>query len=232
MKTRTSPTGLFASLGAASLVALGASAQTPAPAAPPAPAATAAATVKLPYGVDDVLKLSRAQISEDVIINYIRSSGTIYNLSPNNIVYLRSEGVSDHVVNTMLDQRNNVPAATAAAQTTSDWTTPQPAQPPPATMDASAAAAPQYAPAYAAPQPAPAAPASTVYVIPYAGGGYGYANYYYPYRGYYPFYGPAVGFGVGVGVGVAVGVRHGYYGGSYYHGGHYGGGSYGHGGHR
>ena len=41
-----------------------------------------AAPVKLPYGVEDVLKLSRAQVSEDVTLNFIRNSGTIYNLAP------------------------------------------------------------------------------------------------------------------------------------------------------
>ena len=56
---------------------------------------------KLPYGVDDVLKLSRAQISEDITLNYVRNSGTIYNLAPKDIVYLRNEGVSDKVISTM-----------------------------------------------------------------------------------------------------------------------------------
>jgi len=70
---------LLASLGAASLVALGATAQTPAPATTTASTAatTDAAPVKLPYGVEDVLKLSRAQVSEDVILSFIRNSGTI-----------------------------------------------------------------------------------------------------------------------------------------------------------
>ena len=77
------------------------------------PGPSEAAAVNLPYGVDDVLKLSRAQASEDVTLNYIRSTGTIYNLAPNDIVYLRNEGVSDRVINTMLDQRKNVPAETA-----------------------------------------------------------------------------------------------------------------------
>src|SRR5512147_2707641 len=116
MKTRTTLTGLFASLGAASLVALNASAQTSA--ADSTQASTAAPTdtaaTKWPYGVEDVLKLTRAQVSEDVTLNYIRNSGTIYNLAPTDIVYLRNQGVSDRVVNTMLDQRKTVPAEAAA----------------------------------------------------------------------------------------------------------------------
>ena len=188
MKTRTSRIGLFASLGAASLVALSATAQTPAPAttAPSTPAPTATAPVKLPYGADDVLKLSRAQVSEDVTLNFIRNSGTIYNLAPKDIVYLRNEGVSDRVINTMLDQRKNVPAEMAA----------QPAPQAPAYPDANAAAAAQasaqYAPTYVQPapvytQPEPTyVPASTVYVIPYSSSGYGYPRLLPLLRGLLP----------------------------------------------
>ena len=102
----------FASLGTAFLVALNATAQTPAPSttASSTPAPTDSATVKLPYGVEDVLKLSRAQVSEDVTLNFIHNSGTIYNLAPKDIVYLRNEGVSDRVISAMLNQRKNVPA--------------------------------------------------------------------------------------------------------------------------
>ena len=85
---------LFASLGAASLVALSATAQTPAPSttttSTPAPTDSAPAT--LPYGAEDVLKLSRAQVSEDVTLNFIHNSGTVYNLAPKDIVYLRNAG--------------------------------------------------------------------------------------------------------------------------------------------
>src|SRR5689334_1742574 len=91
-------------------------------AAQPQPAATsasvassAAAPVKLPYGVEDVLKLSRAQIGENIILNYVQSSGTIYNLTPKDIVYLRDQGVSDKVVSAMLDQRKRVELAAQAA---------------------------------------------------------------------------------------------------------------------
>jgi hypothetical protein len=76
--------GLVASVGAASLMALNATAQTQAPTTPPASPAAAADTAapKLPYGVEDVLKLSRAQVSEDITLNFIHNSGTIYNLTP------------------------------------------------------------------------------------------------------------------------------------------------------
>src|SRR5262249_53172359 len=78
---------------------------------PPAVSAPA----KLPYGVEDVLKLSRAQVGDEITLNYIRNSGTIYNLGPQEIVYLRSQGVSERVVNAMLDQRKVVAQANQPA---------------------------------------------------------------------------------------------------------------------
>jgi len=228
---------LFASLGAASLVALSATAQTSAPAtaATSTPAPTETAAVKLPYGADDVLKLSRAQVSEDVTLNFIRNSGTIYNLAPKDIVYLRNEGVSDRVINTMLDQRKNVPAETAAQPApASAPAAPQTAVYPDANAAAAAQASVQYAPTYVQPapvyvQPEPTyAPASTLYVIPYSSPGYGYPGYTpYYYGSSYRYNGPSVVFGFGYGGG---GYRGGCYGGhygGYRGGGHYGGGSYG-----
>jgi hypothetical protein len=240
MKTRTSLTCLFASLGAASLVALSATAQAPAPSTATAPTAaqTDNAPAKLPYGAEDILKLSRAQVSEDVTLNFIHNSGTIYNLAPKDIVYLRNEGVSDRVINAMLDQRKSVPAEMVAQNAQpSAPTAPQA----PVYQDANAAAAAQpsaqYAPTYAQPapvyvQPEPTyAPASTVYVIPYSSPGYGYSSYYPYYGGYYPYYGPSISVGFGFG---GRGYRGGYYGGyrGGYGGGYRGGGHSGHFGHR
>jgi hypothetical protein len=206
MKTRTSRKCWPVSLGVAFLITVGAIAQTTIPAD--------STPVSLPYGVEDVLKLSRAQVSEDVTLNYIRNSGTIYNLAPNDIVYLRNQGVSDRVINTMIDQRKNVPAE-AAAQSA------MPQAPVDANAVVAAQSALQYAPTYASPapvyvQPEPVyPPASSVYVIPSGGGGYSYANAYpYPYGGYYGYGGPSVVFRFGYGSG-------GRYGG--YHGSHYGG---------
>ncbi len=186
MKTRTTRSTLFLSVGAASLVALGTTAQTTAPSEPAAPVApsTEAAPPKLPYGVDDVLKLSRAQVGEDITVNYVKNSGTIYNLSPKDIVYLKNEGVSDKVINTMMDQRSNVPADVAnqnalqaqAAATAAPQTPPNPdpnavpaapmlVQPPPFYV--------QPTPVYVPPEP-DYEPPSTLYIIPYGPSGYGY----------------------------------------------------------
>ena len=79
------------------------------------PAAAQPAPAKLPYGVEDILKLSSSQVSEGIILTYIQNSGTIYSLSPQDIATLKSAGVSDNVVMAMVDQRRNVMAAAAQA---------------------------------------------------------------------------------------------------------------------
>jgi hypothetical protein len=166
--------------------------------------ATTSGSVKLPYGVEDVLKMSRAQVSDDVIATYIQNTGTIYSLGPNDIVYLKEQGVSDRIVNTMLDQRRiaNEVAAQAQQQQAA-------AQAPAADNNA-----PVTTPAYTDTQPiAPAVtqpPASSLYVIPYPTPAYPYYggpyySYSYPYYSYpysyarFGFGRPVVGFRFGLG---------------------------------
>jgi len=217
MKTRTSLVGLFVSLGAASLLALNATAETPAPASPATSTAAPADAppAKLPYGVEDVLKLSRAQVSEDVTLNYIRNSGTIYNLAPKDIVYLRNEGVSDRVINTMIDQRKNVPAEAAAQAATASASATSAA---PISSGTTVVVAPQYTPTYTQPAPVyaqpepPRAPSSSLYVIPYPYAGYRYPGpypYSYFYGDYYRYCSPSVVYTIGYGSGGYCG---GYYG--------------------
>jgi hypothetical protein len=196
----------------------------------PAPVVTAEpAPVKLPYGVEDVLKLTRAQIGEEIILNYVQGSGTIYNLTPKDIVYLRDQGVSQKVLNAMLDQRRR--AVEMAAQNAAPVTTVQNAPTvanAPMVPDANAA---PVASAYTDPNAAYATapltpPASSVYVVPYAPsypyyGSYGSYGYSYPYY-YGGWYGPSVSFAFGFG-----GHGH-FYGGHGFHGGGHG--SFAHGG--
>lgn len=198
-------------------------------------ASSAGAPVKLPYGVEDVLKLSRAQIGENIILNYVQSSGTIYNLAPKDIVYLHDQGVSDKVINAMLDQRKRVEMA---AQATSPGGPAAGYAPTvgaaPTVPDAStvpAAPSVEQSATYAEAPLTP--PASSVYVIPYPAAGYAYGSYYYPYSyygpSYYGWYGPSVVVGLGFGG------HRGFFGGhGGFHGGFHGGhGSFaGHGGHR
>jgi hypothetical protein len=197
--------GLVAGLSASTLRGADATATTdtaaPATAAASATVTASAPATKLPYGAGDVLKLSRAQVSDDVILNYVQSSGTIYNLSPQDIVYMKSEGVSDRVVNAMLGQRKQVEIANQQAAAASAQAAAAPAiQNAPTVPDAPLVpVAPQYVDA--APY-VDCAPASSVYVIPsptVRAAYYGYYSPYYyssPYRYYGPsYYGPSVSFG-------------------------------------
>jgi hypothetical protein len=190
----------------------------------------AVAPPKLPYGVDDVLKLSKAQISENIILTYVNNSGTVYNLTPNDIVYLRNQGVTDPVLNAMLDQRKRALEATAAQPTL----VPNPQPPAPAyTTDPNAGPQGGPAPVYSAPAQAPS---SSVYVMPYPPASdayYGYpADYgYSPYYGYGPYYGvyggPIFSFGFGGrgwGGHFGHGFSGGHFGGGHFSGGHSGGG--------
>jgi hypothetical protein len=180
--------------------------QPAAPAVGTAPVASQTAPGKLPYGVADVLKLTQAQVSEDVVLNYVLNAGTVYNLGPKDIINLRNQGVSDRVLTTMMNQRNRVAeesAQQAAAQAAS-----QPQGPFPVYSDPNAAPGqPLYAPAYVEPPPAPEPAPSTVYVVPFTPG----IAPYYPYYGGY--YAPGVSFVYSFG-------RGGYYRG-YHHGGRY-----------
>ena len=166
------------------------------------------AAPQLSYGVPQVLQLSQAKIADSTIIAYIRNSGNNYGLDTAQIIYLKQQGVSSDVINTMLNQR------TQPAQTTAQ-TAPQP--------NNSNANSAQTATVVTQPSVSyvQTAPSSTVYVIPDTQTYDYYPNYYYPYYGYYGWPYPAVSFSLGWG---------GYYGG--YRGGHGGGGGFHGGGHR
>jgi hypothetical protein len=191
-------------------VAVAQNSNTATPQAPEAAASSKTAPAQLSYGVPDVLKLTKAQVSEDTVVSFVRNSGTSYNLSVSEIIYLRKEGVSDHVLTAMLEQHQRLTDVAAR-------TTPQPT---PTEGNAQ--------PAQVVTQPATtyvtSAP-STVYVARSS------PPIYYPYYDYYPYYGgyyypyyPALSFSFGFG--------NYYHHGGYHHGGGYhGGGSHGGGSH-
>jgi len=66
-----------------------------------------------PMSVADVKALMRAGVSEDVIISQIQSSHTIFHLSASDIIDLRDAGVTDRVVNYMINTPNTATPATA-----------------------------------------------------------------------------------------------------------------------
>lgn len=146
--------------------------------APAQDAATINVSARVPYAVSQVIQLEQAKIGEGTVIAYIRNSGNSYNLTANDILYLRGQGVSDAVLTAMLTQPK---ASVANIAVPSGYS--QPAAPAPQYS------APAYAPeasAYTAPT-APAQPqvtyvqsAPTTYYYP--------SSYYYPYSYYYPSY--------------------------------------------
>ena len=54
-------------------------------------------------GISDILVLSKAGISDENIINKINDTGSVFNLSMEEVLALRKEGVSARVINYMLD---------------------------------------------------------------------------------------------------------------------------------
>ncbi len=184
MKTRISRTGLILGIGAASVITMAVIAQSPAPdstteiaaasdSVPTLPEENAPAN--LPSQADDILKLTRAQVGDDVTLNYIKNSGADYHLTEKDIAYLRSEGVSEQVLNAMSGQQmDTVPPAPPELQdlpVQSDFSAPNME----GTVVSPTPIYGQVAPVYVQPmpvavpvvaQPAPEPPASTLYIIP------------------------------------------------------------------
>jgi hypothetical protein len=186
----------------------------------PVPSAQVAVSTGLPPAANEVVKLTRAQVSEDVIISYVQNSRASSSLTSDDIVRLRNEGVSDRVINALLDRHSKVME-----------TLPKTVAPAPVYADDSNLSAP----AQAQPAPtveAPLAPTSSSYVIPYPAATAAYYGYYRPYYPYYsyPYYGGYYGSYYG---GPIVSFRFGFggRGGSWHgHGGSWGGGGSWHGG--
>ncbi len=56
-----------------------------------------------PMTVQDVIKLSKAGFSDDLIVEQIKKSGQRFNLSTDQLLQLKSGGVSDNVIKFMID---------------------------------------------------------------------------------------------------------------------------------
>ena len=207
MKTRTSP-GLFLTVTITAMLVLAAR-NVPAQDSTTTSAAQTA-PVQLSYGVSQIIQLSKAKVSDDTIVNYIRNSGSSYGMDASQIVYLKQQGVSDTIINTMLNQpRQLAPAAPQSAASTASSTATVVTQPAVAYVQT--------------------VPSSTVYVIPDTQTYQYYNNYYQPSYGYYPYYSgwyyPPVSFSFGFGGGYRGGYYHGGWGGGY-RGGYRGGGGW------
>jgi hypothetical protein len=165
-------------------------------------AASQPAPVQLSYGAAQIVQLAHAKVSDDTIIAYIRNSGNSYGLDANQIIYLRQQGISDAVVNVMLNQPKvaSTPAQPAVQPDNSQTAQTSTAVVQPTTTYVQTA------------QP------SAVYVVPDTQTYYYNAYYAQPY--YYPYYAwpyPAVSLSFGFGGRWGGG---GWHGGGGFHGGH------------
>jgi curli biogenesis system outer membrane secretion channel CsgG len=106
-------------LTCATLIAAVLTAQTPAPkpVAPKAaaPKAAAAKPAAEPTGVDAIIELVKGGMSEAMVLRTIRSEGTAYKLAPADMLKLQRAGVSENVINTMLEPAAAAPAAPVQA---------------------------------------------------------------------------------------------------------------------
>jgi hypothetical protein len=85
----------------------------------------------IPMSVGDVKALVRSGVNDDVIITQIQSTHTVFHLGASDIIDLRNTGVSDRVVNFMINTPNTVTPPTAVVV---------PAEPPPAPVETYVAA--------------------------------------------------------------------------------------------
>lgn len=77
-----------------------------------------------PLSIADVKALVRAGVSDDVIITQIQNSHTAFHLGANDIIDLHDSGVSDRVIDFMINSANSAPPQPVVVQ--------QPPPPPPA----------------------------------------------------------------------------------------------------
>ena len=171
-------------------------AQNPPPSTTTSPAATVTASpqqtkpVQLSDGVSEILTLVHGNVGDDIVVSFIENSRKTYNLTANEILYLREQKVSDHVLTAMMNQRKKVGQSNTLAASQA----PTPAAPQPTSIDTSSAAGStnaQPAPTYVQ-APTVYVPTAPAYVSP------GYANYGYPYYwGYVPPVSLSFGFGHG-----------------------------------
>ena len=129
-----------------------------------APAAPVTLAPQLSYGVSSIVQLSQANVGDATIVKYIQTGGSGFGLNADQIIYLKQQGVSDTVVNAMLNQPSQASAGTVATAAPAGGTAVTDFSTPAVNANYTADAAPAPAPV-AAPNPAPIPPVS-VYVIP------------------------------------------------------------------
>jgi Family of unknown function (DUF6600) len=110
------------------------------------------AATGLPPGVQDVVKLVKAGLGEEVVLAHIRNTGAYYSLSADQIIYLNSQGVTQGEIKALLG-----PGASSAAVPAPVAPAPPPPAPPPGAVTAPLVPPPDTAPPSAMTTPAVAA---------------------------------------------------------------------------
>lgn len=82
-----------------------------------------------PLAVADVKALAQAKVGDDVIINQIRASHTVYHLSAADIIDLRNSGVSENVINFMINTPTTIGGTTEVSSTETVVSQPPPPAP-------------------------------------------------------------------------------------------------------
>ena len=90
-----------AAIGALAGTAIGATAGHAEDKAEQRAAAQAAYAQRTALPIDQIVSMTQQRVNDTLIINQIRASGAVYSLTGNDIVYLRSQGVSDAVISEM-----------------------------------------------------------------------------------------------------------------------------------
>jgi hypothetical protein len=66
-----------------------------------------------PLSIADIKAMAKAGVGDDIIINQINNTRSVYNLDANTIIDLKTAGVSDKVITCMMNTGGNVVAAQA-----------------------------------------------------------------------------------------------------------------------
>jgi hypothetical protein len=105
--------------------------------------------------LQEVVKLTQAKMSDDVILQYVKNSGASYNLSADDILYLNTQGVSQPVISALLASKGTTSVPVAVPP------------PSPAPIAVPSTPAPPVSPYPGAPvSPYPGQPAVSVVVAP------------------------------------------------------------------
>lgn len=90
--------------------------QATAPSAAPSASVTARPNPARP--IDEILKLAEASVSKEVMLSFVASSATFYNLSAADVIALKEKGVVDEVITALLKRDAEVKSSVAQARGT------------------------------------------------------------------------------------------------------------------